>query len=210
MFKSIPQSTSTTQQEKEERQNSYLPWNDEQILKLWEVAQKEDRRSLMDIMLLGMYTGARIDELHNIQCIHVSNNSLEIPDSKTSSGLRTIPIHSKIQGTIKRLLNDSKDGYLLPSKAKNKYGKRSTAASKEFGNFKTKLGYKKKTHCFHSFRCSLITKFERAKISEVVAARIVGHKIYTMTYGTYSEGLTGEDKKEAIEKIDYPLPHPLK
>jgi hypothetical protein len=46
--------------------------------------------------------------------------------------------------------------------------------------------------------------FDRAGISEKVAADILGHKISTMTYGLYAAGSSASDKLKAMKKaLDY-------
>lgn len=60
---------------------------------------------------------------------------------------------------------------------------------------------KRKQYCFHSIRHNVSTNFDRAKVEERVAARLVGHSTVgaTMTFGYYSEG---DDFKAALENVN--------
>jgi hypothetical protein len=42
-------------------------------------------------------------------------------------------------------------------------------------------------------------------VENVAAANSIGHGKPTMTYGLYSGGASLEVKREALERIDYPL-----
>ena len=68
------------------------------------------------------------------------------------------------------------------------------AFSKRFATYRRKLGIDDKLSGerrskvnFHSFRRWVATKFDYAQVPEVDAARILAHKITSMTYGTYSD-----------------------
>jgi len=124
-------------------------------------------------------------------------------DAKTESGIRRIPIHSKIDALLKDLKAESNDGYLLSGLSKNKYGDRSNAIGKRFGHVKDNLGFEARTEVFHSIRHTVATKFQNAGVQENIAAQIVGHDFYTMTYGYYSKEIDLSVKSEALEKISY-------
>lgn len=76
-------------------------------------AERDTEDTLADMVLLGMYTGCRIDELVRMKLDKVGDDWLRVADSKTESGLRHIPIHKVIQQLVERLKQISKDGYLI-------------------------------------------------------------------------------------------------
>jgi hypothetical protein len=43
------------------------------------------------------------------------------------------------------------------------------------------------------------TALEEADISEVIAARILGHEVRSLSYGVYSSGVSNKVKLEALE-----------
>jgi integrase len=193
---------------------SNLPYSPAEVVKLWETAkQRKVGRAknapfdtqLADLIMLGAYTGARIEELCSLKVSEVAEDSFRITDSKTEAGHREVPIHSALLPVIRRLVKDSSDGYLLSGLTFNKYGDRSNAIGKRFGRLKESLGFSE-AHTFHSLRSTLITLLENAGVSENLAADIVGHEKPRITYGLYSGGATLAVMKEALERIAYPLP----
>lgn len=157
--------------------------------------------ALGDLIMLGGYTGARIEELCSLKLEDVSGDRLTVKDAKTDAGWREIPIHSEISELVATLKRNSTDGYLLSGLTANKYGDRSNAIGKRFGRLKTRLGYGGEC-VFHSLRKLMATSLENAGVQESVAARILGHELGTMSYGLYSGGLDFRVLKDAIEKVD--------
>jgi integrase len=170
-----------------------------------EVASGKDT-VLADLITLGLYTGARVEELCRLRVDDVitedNHRALRIAKSKTQAGTRTVPLHPAITNLVDRLAADSKDGYLVFSKSKNQYDERSTGLGRRFGRLKSSLGYGPEL-VFHSLRKTVTTKLEQAGVSEGVAADIVGHEKQTITYGLYSGGTSMAQKMEAISKIAY-------
>lgn len=188
------------------------PYTPEEVVMLWNEAQSQTRygkpycdQQLADLILLSAYTGTRIEELCSLKLADVTSDSFKFIDSKTEAGIREVPIHSKLLPTIKRLKEQSKDGYLITKLPSNKYNKRSGVMSKRFGILKTKLGFSSRIYTAHSFRSTLVTMLENAGITENLAADIVGHKKPRVTYGLYSGGATVELMREALEKVSYPF-----
>ncbi|SCA54824.1 putative integrase [Candidatus Terasakiella magnetica] len=182
--------------------NERKSFSEEEVLSLLAKAKEKGDGSLADLIIMGMWTGARIEELCSLQVDKVKEKSFEIVDAKTASGWREIPIHSQLKPTIKRLVKDSKDGYVLSGLSENKYGDRSNAIGKRFGRIKTEMGFNR-CHVFHSIRKTVISKFRHAGIDEDKAADIVGHDIPTMTYGLYADNSLLQELIEAMEKITY-------
>jgi integrase len=188
---------------KKKNKKGYVPFEPSAVVKLWNEAKAREEDSLADLIYLGAYTGARIEELCSLKVENVTDKSFNILDSKTLAGIREVPIHSKLEPLVKRLKETSKDGYLLSGLTFNKYGDRSNNVGKKFGKLKTELGYETRTHVFHSIRKTLVTLLENAGVSEGVTADIVGHEKHTMTYGLYSGGNNLTIKKEALERVSY-------
>ena len=157
---------------------------------------------LSDLITLGAYTGCRIEELCSLKLTSVTDDRIEIEDAKTEAGWRTIPIHRDLRQLLARLRDTSTDEYLLAGLTFNKYGDRSNAIGKRFGRLKTKCGYGG-DYVFHSFRKGVATQLETAKVSENIAARILGHDLNTMSYGLYSGGVSLEVLSEAIAHLSW-------
>jgi integrase len=174
-----------------------------EVVKLLRAAEKKEDKSLVDVITLGMWTGARIESLCKLKVSDVHTDFLRIEDDKTPAGARDVPIHSKLKSTIKRLVAESTDGFVLSGLSANKYGDRSDAVGKRFGRLKTELGFGE-AHVFHSIRKTVTTILENAGVSENVCADIVGHEKPRITYGLYSGGANLATKKKALEKLRYP------
>lgn len=180
------------------------PFRPHEVVSLLNAAVEKGDQELADLIRLGMYTGARIEELCALKVENCTEEVLSITDSKTDAGIRQVPVHSALGELIDRLMGASQDGYLLSGLTFNKYGDRSNAIGKRFGRLKQSLGFSEKK-VFHSIRKTVVTLLEDAGVSENLTADIVGHEKPRITYGLYSGGHSLAPMKEAIEKIRYPL-----
>jgi integrase len=185
----------------------WQPFSPEDIVYLHGCASLKGDTQLANLIFIGAYTGARIEELCNIKCqdVDLKSSSIKISDSKTEAGKRLIPINSKLKVMLKQIMEQSDDGYVISGLSENKYGDRSNAIGKRFGRLKTAEGYSSQ-HVFHSIRKTLVTMLENKGVGENVAADIVGHEKPRITYGLYSGGTTLEVMLEAIERISYDFP----
>jgi integrase len=179
------------------------PFLPHEVVSLLNAAVEKGDQELADLIRLGMYTGARIEELCALKVESCTKEVLSITDSKTDAGIRQVPVHSAVVEVVNRLMAASQDGYLLSGLTFNKYGDRSNAIGKRFGRLKASLGFSEKK-VFHSIRKTVVTLLEDAGVSENLTADIVGHEKPRITYGLYSGGHSLAPMKEAIEKIFYP------
>jgi len=180
-----------------------LPFTPVEVVQLLAGAVAGEDNDLADLIRLGMWSGARIEELCALKLDKVHEDHFEIEDAKTPAGWRLVPIHPKLSPVVERLREKGKDGYLLSGLTANKYGDRSNAIGKRFGRLKTALGFGDR-HVFHSIRKTVATLLENAGVPENVASDILGHEKPTMTYGLYSGGNALEVMREALRRIDYP------
>lgn len=159
---------------------------------------------LADLILLGTYTGARIEELCQLrtgQVITVDGiQSFDITDSKTKAGIRVVPVHPALADVVKRLIKDSKDDYLVCTNSRSKYGIRSDPMVKAFGRLKTGMGFGAQ-HVYHSIRKTAITQLVRAGVQGTLIAELVGHETGLVTFDVYSQGASAAQKLEAICKL---------
>lgn len=200
---SFPFSLDYIQKTKKAPEEERAPFPAAEVPKLWKAAEDVGDRVLADLITLGAYTGARIEELCSLKVQDVNGVSFKIADAKTAAGIREVPIHSALKPLMKRLKAESEDGYLLSGLTFNKYGDRSNAIGKRFGRLKTAQGFGA-GHVFHSLRKTLITLLEDAGVSENLAADIVGHEKPRITYGLYSGGASLATKAAALELVKYP------
>ena len=171
-----------------------------EVVKLFHAAMGD----LADLIRLGMWTGARIEELCSLRVENVAAGHFTVTAGKSHAALRDIPIHAELAQTMTRLIDGRTTGYVLVGLGEpdKKRGNRSTAIGQRFGRLKTAEGFGP-THVFHSIRKCVATLFENAGVAENVAADILGHEKPTMTYGLYSGGASLALKAEAIAKLAY-------
>jgi integrase len=176
-----------------------------EIVELWTMARDNKAYTLADLIALGAYTGARIEELCSLMVKDVGDDVFNIIDSKTSAGVRAVPIHSHILPVIKRLKDTAANGYLLPDVTAGKYKERSGTMSSRFGKLKRKAGYGQ-SKVFHSLRHTFITALANANVLEYHIADIVGHEKKGVTGKVYSKATHIDAKRVDIEKVGYPFP----
>ncbi|PHX37507.1 integrase [Pseudomonas sp. NZIPFR-PS5] len=172
--------------------------------KLYDAALSSGDKPLADLIMMGWYAGARIEEFCQLKATDVITVDgvlcFNFPYSKNAASERVTPIHPSLQKVVKRLMEDSTDGFLIPTDSENKYGKRSHAISKAFGRLRTSVGFGPR-YVFHSFRHSVITLLVRADVPETLAQEIVGHDRKSVTSRVYSKGSTVAQKFAAVSTI---------
>lgn len=149
---------------------------------------------LPDLMVLGLFTGAREEELCGLTAARVERGKahylLNITDAKTKAGIRYVAVTNAAPiAVLKRRMKGLEEGQRLfpelkPGGLDKKY---SSSAVKAYGRYRRSCGVPDGTD-FHSFRRNVITVLEHAGVDQVRIARFVGHKVGTMAGDTYSAG----------------------
>ncbi|MEE9100042.1 tyrosine-type recombinase/integrase [Pseudomonas nitroreducens] len=174
------------------------------LKRLHTAALQSEQKVLADLISLGLYTGARIEELCKLSKDNLVTIDgiycFDISDSKTAAGVRVVPVHPAIKEMVESLAENSIDGFLIKSKSRSKYGIRSDPFVKAFGRLKTSLGFGP-DRVFHSIRKTVTTQLHRAHVPGVIIAEIVGHETGTVTFDVYSQGASTTQKLDAITKI---------
>lgn len=180
------------------------PFKAEEVSKLLGAAIERGEDQLADLIRLGMWTGARLEELCALKTDKVGDGFFSVEDAKTKAGWRAVPIHPKLTDTLARLVAASSDGYVLSGLTTNKYGDRSNAIGKRFGRLKKEMGFPE-TQVFHSIRHTVAYQFKNAGIQEAIAADILGHDYDGITFGVYAnEQAKLEKLAEVIRTLAYP------
>lgn len=167
----------------------------------------KNRQNLMDVIRIGALTGMRIEEICDLEYKRdlIDDEgvySFSLDEAKNRSSIRNIPIHPDLLPIIERMKASSKDGYLVPSPAGNKYGIRSDFLSKAFGRLKTSMGFNEQ-YVFHSIRGTVITLLQRADVPETTSKCITGHDVGDVHNDVYSDGASPKQKYDAITKLNY-------
>jgi len=203
--------TASKQAAKASTKNQTRPWTDEEVIHLYEAAKKGEASQLVDMIVLGMFTGARIESLYRIRKRDVDLDAATVligaEGDKTEAGQdRRIPIAQSLLPTMERLVarGDEPEDYLLRFRGKG--DKRSDPDGKRFGRLKEKLfpGEGRKA-TFHSFRKTFITKLgNEVRAPEHVIRDIVGHdNTKNVTMGLYRARMSPEEMRPFIDSLAY-------
>lgn len=188
-------------------------YTDEEVLRLLNgnaiVKRWPTYSYLPDLIILGLFTGAREEELCSLTAGQVetvrSHYVFKIKDAKTKAGIRYVAVtHPAPVAVLKRRLkgiNEAAQVFpeLTPGGLDDKL---SSSAVKAYGRYRRACGVPDGTD-FHSFRRSVVTVLERAGVSQVSIARFVGHKVGTLAADTYSDGGTKALALEVAAKVRY-------
>ena len=148
-----------------------------------------------DLLILGLYTGARLNELCSLLVKDVSIEghdaaTLVIREGKTDAAARTLAVtHWVALEVLKRRTDGKRPGgqlfdELLPGGTD---GKPSVQASKAFTRYRRECGVPDGTD-YHSLRRTFLTLMEHKGTDYVAVARFVGHQVPTMMHAVYSSG----------------------
>jgi integrase len=167
--------------------------------------------ALREVMALGLYTGARIDEICSLrrEGIRIERGTafMEIANSKTAAGERVIAVAHPIPLAIikSRLREKSNTTNQLFHELKG--GGYDEKLSWHVGQaFRYHRNGRELTGAtdFHSLRRTFITRLENLGVDQVHIARYVGHSLPTLAFKVYSGGATDSTQRATARSIHYP------
>ncbi len=171
---------------------------------------------LMDLMLIGALTGARLDAIVDLRVKDVVNGAFTFKPQKKERTPRDVPIHAALASIVTRRTagRSGEDPFFPEWPAPTKEGslrERSFKASNRFTSYRRACGVdevvagkRRALVNFHSFRRWFITKAERTRNDGDLVAAIVGHKRPGMTFGRYSEGPDWEAARRCVDSVELP------
>lgn len=162
--------------------------------------------------LLGMFTGARLEELGQMLVSDVKNadgiwfldiNNEEEKQVKNVASVRQVPIHSKLieLGFLEYVRSLPADGRVFPLLYRAQDGKLTNNFSKWFGRWKREIGITDGRKTFHSFRHGFATACRAAEVPTGTQYGITGHTDGNVG-GTYGE-IPLRAKSMAIERVKF-------
>ncbi|MDR6918720.1 integrase [Pseudomonas sp. 3296] len=187
----------------------WVPFTRKEVEDLHKKAKYAAKDELVNLIVFGAYTGARIEEIGHIKIDSTIFDDdgepigFNIPDAKSKAGVRDVPIHSSLVPLYKLLCSQAQanDGYLFKG-GNNKYDNRLDRLGKQFGRLKTKAEFSD-LHVFHSIRKTTTTELHRAGVGLEVLPYIVGHENKSFTLSVYSGGCSFEQKQKAIQLLHF-------
>ena len=164
-----------------------------------------------DLITLGLWTGARLDELCSLNVEDIQQDGkvawLSIAaweaatEGKSKAAVREVPVVAKEPlEVLKRLIGKRGAGQLVahlePAGLDNKL---SHNIQKRLGTSRSKALGKETPVDFHSLRRAYLTCAERAGVDSVAQARLVGHEAPTLAAQVYSGG-AGRERLAEIQR----------
>jgi integrase len=173
--------------------------------------------------LIALYSGACLEEICQLTVddiydadanggtmtvfdIHNGDDGHKLKNEKARP--RLLPIHSQLVrlGLQKYIANLPKHGQLFPglTRRASKGGKVGARLGEIFRKKLVALALKRDGLCFHSFRHTVAGRLDAAGVPQSDAARVLGHAVAGMSYGTYSQAGPGLKRVAAVvEQITY-------
>ena len=193
------------------------PFTLNELKTILDVSQHESI-SMQLLILMGLYTGARISELVKIQIQDIKHDDVILmvgvaihDKGKTSAATRWMPVPDQclsLMSDVKAEATSKNSPYLFHDLITNKSGSEGKEAGRAFGKLKKRYVTSRSDKGFHSFRVMMATFLQQADVSELEASYLLGHskKGLTMSYGYYSKGYDSkrlyEAQKRAGDVID--------
>lgn len=157
-----------------------------------------------DACRIAALTGMRLSEIQRLTTADIVDDVISIGKSKTVSGIRRVPVSTSLKPLIMRLSSGGKVGQtLIPpgSNISDRFGRKLRAlnlAEVHKGSQRSRIN-------FHSWRRCAAMQLEQTGVSELVSARLLGHKIRTLSYGVYNAaGASLSQLREAVEALRLP------
>jgi integrase len=205
--------------------DSYVPFTVPELQTLFDklprdVAPKKHspETALPWVALVALYTGARLEEICQLTTADVREEQangatvwvIDVHNGgdnklKNESAPRLIPVHSElVRHGFLDYVKALPAGALFPGLKRGAKGKLGEGISQRFRKKLVALGIKRDKLTFHSFRHTVAGRLDAAGVPQADAARILGHAVAGMSYGTYSQGGPGLKRVAAVvEQITY-------
>ena len=173
-------------------------FTDDEIDLLWKNLENKqiDPHSIIDIVLINLYTGMRPTELLEMKTSNIDLKSqIMIGGIKTNAGIdREIPIHNKILPLVKFRYNPENE-YLI-----TKENGKPILYRHYLDLFKDVMNNLNLDHIPYDCRSTTATKLYNAGIDQLIYKLILGHDISDITEKHYIK-ITSKQKVEAINKL---------
>jgi integrase len=207
--------------------SSYHPFTVAELQTLFDDLPRETKpkkhtpqTALPWVALIALYSGARLEEIAQLKssdvreetangarvwCIDIHNGGDNKLKNETSA--RLVPVHSAlVNAGLLKYVKALRSGPLFPGliRRESKGGKIGARLGELFRKKLVALKLKREGLCFHSFRHTVAGRLDAAGVPQSDAARVLGHAVAGMSYGTYSQAGPGLKRVAAVvEQIAY-------
>jgi integrase len=207
--------------------SSYEPFTDAELQALFDALPRQTKpakhspeTALPWAALIALYSGARLEEIAQLNAADIrdadaNGGKLTVIDIhnggtnklKNESAARLVPVHSElVRAGLLDYVQYTANGPLFPglTRRASKGGKVGARLGEIFRKRLVALGLKREGLCFHSFRHTVAGRLDAAGVPQSDAARVLGHAVAGMSYGTYSQAGPGLKRVAAVvEQITY-------
>jgi integrase len=175
-----------------------------------------------EVTVFGLLSGMRETEIVTLRVGDLIDGAdgagrvFDLKDSKTQTGIRQVPVHPDLAELIEKRTADKKPGEWLfhefadQGNPGDTFGKRFRRYREARGVADKRDGRRRSLVNFHSTRKWLVTQAHRAGIAENIVAAVVGHSDKDnkpkITFGVYSGGPSGKQKRACVEAARLPDP----
>lgn len=175
------------------------PFKPEELRKLLFPGPKDE--AIRDLMMLSLFTGARINELCELKPGDVEKGGIHIRKGKTKAAIRWLPIPLGVKGIVERRARNNE--WLFPEASPGGYDKKRSA---NIGKRAVRCIYKAlpgaKDHVdFHSFRRTYSTACEHAELYQPTHDELMGHKKASLALSGYSGGQHDDQLRNAQRRV---------
>ncbi len=171
-------------QYKDKNPNKYdrQPFNQQEIDTLWKWA---DSNEYFSVILLLIYSGVRIGELLDLkkEDVHLEDRWFDVKQSKTTAGIRKVPIAEKVYPYFEYWYHKNSCNYLISTpdgnhmEYRNYYDSYWTPLVNQIGS---------PNHKPHDTRHTCISLLTTANVNDKIIKKIVGHKGQSVTEQVYT------------------------
>lgn len=151
---------------------------------------------LRDLIWLGLFTGARLNEICELRPADVKDGGLQIREGKTDAAQRWLPIPKPVGAIIARRAKN--EGWLFPElKPSGPDGKRSWNVQKRINRWIGNELEDSSEVNFHSFRRSYATACEQVDLHLNTQSELMGHTKPSLAGRVYAAGQSKCQLKKA-------------
>lgn len=164
------------------------------------------------IPMLALFAGMRLEEIGSLQCSDIRQSGeiwyIDLAADgrrlKTMSSAREIPIHQDLlnKGLLAERDRSAKRGEWLFDLAADRHGIRTSAFSKKWGKWMTRIGLDDPRLTFHSFRHTFTRKCRDSKIPKEVMEHLTGHAEVDVSDG-YGSGYDLGTLNDYVQRMDW-------
>ena len=157
------------------------------------------------VIAICTYTGMRPEEVCRIETTDVSEEGIFIPEAKTESSVRTVPVHPVLKPLIEHWSAKNPEGYLLGDlKTGGEDGKRWIVIGKNCRyTLRVQAGITDLRVVPYSLRHNFKTALRRLRLPDATIDQIMGHSKGLEAAASYDHGEEIEALKEAVRQVDY-------